>query len=65
MNFLKNLFKRRDKVKRVCDTDPELDRLLKRHCEKIKRRKIFANIGRNSKCPCLSGKKYKHCCLNK
>ena len=20
-------------------------------------------IGRNSKCPCLSGKKYKHCCL--
>lgn len=22
-------------------------------------------VGRNSKCPCKSGKKYKHCCLNK
>jgi len=23
------------------------------------------NTGRNSPCPCGSGKKYKHCCLNK
>ena len=23
------------------------------------------DIGRNSKCPCDSGKKYKKCCINK
>lgn len=23
------------------------------------------NIGRNDKCPCLSGKKFKKCCINK
>ncbi len=22
-------------------------------------------IGRNDRCPCNSGKKYKHCCINK
>ncbi len=25
----------------------------------------MAKIGRNEKCPCRSGKKYKHCCANK
>jgi hypothetical protein len=25
----------------------------------------MAKIGRNDKCPCRSGKKYKHCCANK
>ena len=25
----------------------------------------MAKIGRNEKCPCRSGKKYKHCCLQK
>lgn len=24
----------------------------------------YPKIGRNEKCPCGSGKKYKHCCLN-
>lgn len=24
-------------------------------------RKLFKNIGRNDKCPCMSGKKFKHC----
>lgn len=24
----------------------------------------FKKIGRNDPCPCHSGKKYKHCCLN-
>ena len=23
---------------------------------------VFQKIGRNDKCPCKSGKKYKHCC---
>jgi hypothetical protein len=23
------------------------------------------DVGRNERCPCGSGKKYKHCCLNK
>lgn len=27
--------------------------------------KVPPNIGRNSPCPCGSGKKYKNCCLNK
>ncbi|WP_282432793.1 SEC-C metal-binding domain-containing protein [Desulfosporosinus sp. FKB] len=25
----------------------------------------MSNVGRNESCPCGSGKKYKHCCLNK
>lgn len=25
----------------------------------------FSNVGRNDKCPCGSGKKYKNCCMNK
>lgn len=25
--------------------------------------KLFQHVGRNGKCPCKSGKKYKHCCL--
>jgi hypothetical protein len=25
----------------------------------------MAHIGRNDSCPCGSGKKYKHCCLNR
>ena len=25
----------------------------------------MSKIGRNAFCPCGSGKKYKHCCLNK
>ena len=28
-------------------------------CESIK------DVGRNDKCPCLSGKKFKKCCINK
>lgn len=26
---------------------------------------VAPKIGRNEKCPCGSGKKYKHCCLKK
>lgn len=25
----------------------------------------YTNIGRNDACPCQSGKKFKHCCINK
>ena len=25
----------------------------------------YSNVGRNDKCPCGSGKKYKNCCMNK
>jgi uncharacterized protein YecA (UPF0149 family) len=28
-------------------------------------RRSEPKIGRNDPCPCGSGKKYKHCCLNK
>tara|TARA_R100001594_G_C3903361_1_gene231432 strand:+ start:373 stop:621 length:249 start_codon:yes stop_codon:yes gene_type:complete len=28
-------------------------------------RESIKNIGRNDKCPCNSGKKYKKCCINK
>lgn len=27
--------------------------------------KVVVKVGRNERCPCNSGKKYKHCCLNK
>ena len=29
---------------------------------KIENNKLSQKIGRNEKCPCGSGKKYKHCC---
>ena len=29
---------------------------------KIENKKLSQKIGRNEKCPCGSGKKYKHCC---
>ena len=34
--------------------------------ESLKQFKLSSNkIGRNEKCPCASGKKYKKCCINK
>lgn len=27
--------------------------------------KVYKKIGRNEKCPCASGKKFKHCCIKK
>lgn len=33
--------------------------------EEMKLDKLKKSIGRNSLCPCGSGKKYKNCCLNK
>lgn len=26
---------------------------------------VLGKVGRNDPCPCGSGKKYKHCCINK
>ena len=35
------------------------------YVEQLTRKKPeYVNLGRNAKCPCNSGKKYKNCCLN-
>ena len=39
-----------------------LDALMRR--QKIRPMVRNYNVGRNEKCPCGSGKKYKHCCLD-
>ena len=31
----------------------------------LARAKLYPNVGRNEKCPCGSGKKFKHCCVDK
>lgn len=33
--------------------------------EPIKSRVHFGKVGRNQKCPCGSGKKFKHCCIGR
>lgn len=30
----------------------------------INLRRVYPKIGRNEQCPCGSGKKFKHCCIN-
>ncbi|MEJ2729397.1 MAG: SEC-C metal-binding domain-containing protein [Deltaproteobacteria bacterium] len=41
------------------------DLLAKVECERLKAARVPSQkIGRNQPCPCGSGKKYKHCCLN-
>ena len=68
-----------DKIKDIDDieppraenVDPEFGELLKWFVNQKKeiRNKIDVirntdqKIGRNDLCPCLSGKKYKHCCM--
>ena len=38
----------------------------RKYFESLKQFKLSSNkIGRNDKCPCASGKKYKKCCINK
>ncbi|MDZ5455657.1 SEC-C metal-binding domain-containing protein [Azohydromonas lata] len=32
------------------------------HFKNIKEHSLYTKVGRNEKCPCNSGKKYKHCC---
>ncbi len=43
----------------------KLDQKLMRELNQPARRTSSGKIGRNDPCPCGSGKKYKHCCLNK
>ncbi|MBR1741615.1 MAG: DUF1186 domain-containing protein [Lachnospiraceae bacterium] len=43
----------------------EYERLLREKEKEEKNQKKKGKIGRNDPCPCGSGKKYKHCCLNK
>ena len=45
--------------------DSSTDYLMKLLEEDNKEREAFENIGRNDKCPCGSGKKFKMCCLKK
>ena len=40
-------------------------RLRKAFGIKLTPRRVEKQPGRNEKCPCESGKKYKHCCLGK
>jgi uncharacterized protein YecA (UPF0149 family) len=58
------------------ETDPEFAELLQWYCNTSfpKKKKvddapnpveIGDRVGRNDKCPCGSGKKYKKCCMNK
>jgi hypothetical protein len=65
--------------KYVPSIDPELDELLTAYCSSDKRENLnrkpitdnepvvaeSAKVGRNDKCPCGSGKKYKKCCGRK
>ena len=37
----------------------------KMHRKATQKELLAIKIGRNEKCPCSSGKKYKKCCLNK
>ena len=48
----------KEKVMRSSGTT-QTEKILAKICEKKKTYKI----GRNEKCPCKSGKKYKKCCL--
>jgi len=32
---------------------------------RIAMEKLYPNVGRNEKCPCGSGKKFKNCCVDK
>lgn len=46
----------------------DIDRIVNLGCEKAKHwvlshKKLKGKIGRNEYCPCGSGKKYKHCCI--
>jgi len=34
-------------------------------CKPVRNSKVEPKIGRNEPCPCESGKKFKHCCINK
>ncbi len=57
---------------RLCDTDLELDKLVADYCASYKGSKVITDkepliltaikVGRNDKCPCGSGKKFKKCC---
>ena len=38
----------------------------RKYFESLKQFKLSSDkVGRNEKCPCASGKKYKKCCINK
>ena len=38
----------------------------RKYFESLKQFKLsYDKVGRNEKCPCASGKKYKKCCINK
>jgi uncharacterized protein YecA (UPF0149 family) len=53
--------------------DPQLKRKLESKMDKImlkwRGHKIYKRlnppVGRNDKCPCNSGKKFKHCCIDR
>lgn len=57
------MFEENDSPKENAKKMKEFEKLLKKELENSREKKI--KIGRNDKCPCGSGKKYKVCCMNK
>lgn len=53
-----------DNSRSVPKQPADLEKLMKQVAQKEKQA-MRRKIGRNDPCPCGSGKKYKHCCLNK
>ena len=61
-------------VRKLCDSNPELDQLLSVYCSpqnkngrvqldpRVVKALAYSGIGRNDKCQCGSGKKFKKCC---
>ncbi len=43
----------------------EIEKRRKEKEELQKEYKLYVNLGRNDKCACGSGKKYKHCCIQR
>lgn len=67
VNDTKDLASKNDAMQAAIDNDQmkKLQVLAQRykdaHTQKVRE---YKKIGRNDKCPCKSGKKYKNCCLN-
>jgi uncharacterized protein YecA (UPF0149 family) len=51
-----------DRIKELRDFG---EKLFLERVEKIKKQSGKKKLGRNDPCPCGSGKKLKHCCINK
>lgn len=52
---------------RVSDLDKykeEREKVIKERKDSERAKALTKNVGRNEPCPCGSGKKFKHCCLN-